>query len=316
MFSNSVKYLNNRSFKYKFNQPFNQVVEFYTNIDIFKKINFFGLIEKIDNSNKKKFFEKDYTMVFIWKKVIKIEFITIDYYQKQGQFCFSMKINKINSFKLPFNIIITTKFFEDLFDNSTLIIYEIGIGNPYQNSIANNILSLILNSPYLIQEKEFIAINKLIEKYIKSCKKEYIIYQSILINKPPLDIWNFLTNVSYIVNIVLKIPNHYAYSKGEKGKVGSNSIIYNTKTGYNINFRIKNAKINNDKIIVYMKKNVNCKKAVNHKLKIIITEISNNISLLQLEQNIPIYCNGIVVNTLKNFTKYFLEKCKIHIEKQ
>jgi hypothetical protein len=65
-----------------------------------------------------------------------------------------------------------------------------------------------------------------------------------------------------------------------------------------------------------MKKNVNCKKAVNHKLKIIITEISNNISLLQLEQNIPIYCNGIVVNTLKNFTKYFLEKCKIHIEKQ
>ena len=44
MFSNSVKYLNNRSFKYKFNQPFNQVVEFYTNIDIFKKINFLGLI--------------------------------------------------------------------------------------------------------------------------------------------------------------------------------------------------------------------------------------------------------------------------------
>ena len=315
MYSNSVEYLNNRSFIYKFNQPFNQIIEFYTNIDIFKKINFFGLIEKIENSNKKKFYEKDYIMVFNWKKVIKIELITIDHYQKQGEFSFSMKINKINSFKLPFYIIITTKFLKDIFDNSTLMIYEIGIGNPYQNYIANNILSLIINSPYLIQEKEFMKINDLMEKYMKFCKQEYIIYESILINKSPLEIWNFLTNVSYLVNIVLKLPNHNVYTQGERGKVGTNSIIYNTKNGYNINFRIKNAKISNDKIIVYLKKDVNKKKAVNNKLKIIITEISKNIALLQIEQNIPICCNGNIVDILTKFTKYFLDKCKIHIEK-
>ena len=38
MYSNSVEYLNNRSFIYKFNQPFNQIIDFYTNIDILKKL--------------------------------------------------------------------------------------------------------------------------------------------------------------------------------------------------------------------------------------------------------------------------------------
>ena len=63
-----------------------------------------------------------------------------------------------------------------------------------------------------------------------------------------------------------------------------------------------------------MKKDVNKKKAVNNKLKIIITEISKNIALLQIEQNIPICCNGNIVDILTKFTKYFLDKCKIHIE--
>ena len=314
MFSIHDNFINKRSFIYKFNQPFNQVVEFCTNIDIYKKVNFLGLIEKIETTNKKKFFELDCNTLFLWKKKIKIEFITINNYQNQGQFRFCMKIDKINSFKLPINVLFSINFLENIFDNSTLMIYEIGVDIPYPNNISNLTLNWIINNPLVIQKKEFIFINKLLEKYIYSCKREFSVYESILINKPVLEIWEVISNIPYLVNFILKIPLHTVKCQGEKGKVGSNFILYNLETDFIINFRIKNAKINKDKIIVYFKKEINGYKAINNKFKVIITEIGNNLSLLQIEHNIPIFCNGIIAQTLKNWTKFILYKCKIDIE--
>ena len=45
----------------------------------------------------------------------------------------------------------------------------------YQNTISNIIVNLIINYPYIIQEKEFIMINQYLEKYIYSCKREFSI---------------------------------------------------------------------------------------------------------------------------------------------
>ena len=315
MFSIHDNFINKRSFIYKFNQPFNQVVEFCTNIDIYKKVNFLGLIEKIETTNKKKFFELDCNTLFLWKKKIKIEFITINNYQNQGQFRFCMKIDKINSFKLPINVLFSINFLENIFDNSTLMIYEIGVDIPYPNNISNLTLNWIINNPLVIQKKEFIFINKLLEKYIYSCKREFSVYESILINKPVLEIWEVISNIPYLVNFILKIPFHTVKCQGEKGKVGSNAILFNLRTGYVINFRIKNTKINKDKIIVYFKKEINGQKAINNKFKIIITEINKNISLFQVEHNIPIYCSGNVTQILKQWTKFILHRCKIDLEK-
>ena len=314
MISYSIEPLETRNFFYKFNQPFNQVVEFCTNFDIFKKINFQELIELNGNSDKKKFFEKDYSMTFIWKKTVKIELITINNHQKQGIFSFSMKIDKINNFKLPINIIINTQFIENSYDNSTIMMYEIRFELFSQNSISNIILNLIINNPYIIQEKEFKMINQFLEQYIYSCKREFSIYESIIINQPFLYIWNIISNSSYLIDIILKIPHHKSISKGEKGKVGSSTLVYNLKTDYVMNFRIKNIKIYKDKIIVHFKKEYNGHKAINNKFKVIITEMSNNISLLQIEHNIPIYCSGIITEKLQNWTKYILSKCKYHLE--
>jgi hypothetical protein len=297
MFSIHDNFINKRSFIYKFNQPFNQVVEFCTNIDIYKKVNFLGLIEKIETTNKKKFFELDCNTLFLWKKKIKIEFITINNYQNQGQFRFCMKIDKINSFKLPINVLFSINFLENIFDNSTLMIYEIGVDIPYPNNISNLTLNWIINNPLVIQKKEFIFINKLLEKYIYSCKREFSVYESILINKPVLEIWEVISNIPYLVNFILKIPLHTVKCQGEKGKVGSNAILFNLRTGYVINFRIKNTKINKDKIIVYFKKEINGQKAINNKFKIIITEMNKNMSLFQVEHNIPI----IVLEMLLKF---------------
>lgn len=153
MFSIHDNFINKSSFIYKFNQPFNQVVEFCTNIDIYKKVNFLGLIEKIETTNKKKFFELDCNTLFLWKKKIKIEFITINNYQNQGQFRFCMKIDKINSFKLPINILFSINFLENIFDNSTLMIYEMGVDIPYPNNISNLTLNWIINNPLVIKKK-------------------------------------------------------------------------------------------------------------------------------------------------------------------
>ena len=300
---------------YKFNQPFNQVVEFCTNIDIYKKVNFLGLIEKIETTNKKKFFELDCNTLFLWKKKIKIEFITINNYQNQGQFRFCMKIDKINSFKLPINVLFSINFLENIFDNSTLMIQEIGIGFPYPNNITNLALNWIINNPLIIQKKEFIFINKVLEKYIYSSKREFSVYESILINKPVLEIWEVISNIPYLVNFILKIPLHTVKCQGEKGKVGSNAILYNLQTGYVINFRIKNTKVNKEKIIVYFKKEINGQKAINNKFKIIITEMNKNMSLFQVEHNIPIYSSGIVTQILKKWTRFILHRCKIDLEK-
>ena len=310
------EFLHKKSFIYKYNQPFNQVVEFCTNVDIFKKINFLGLIERIEITNKKKFFELDCNMFFFWKKKIKIEFITINNYQNQGQFRFCMKIDKINSFKLPINVLFSINFLENIFDNSTLMIYEIGVDIPYPNNISNLTLNWIINNPLVIQKKEFIFINKLLEKYIYSCKREFSVYESILINKPVLEIWEVISNIPYLVNFILKIPLHTVKCQGEKGKVGSNAILFNLRTGYVINFRIKNTKINKDKIIVYFKKEINGQKAINNKFKIIITEMNKNMSLFQVEHNIPIYCSGNVTQILKQWTKFILHRCKIYLEKK
>ena len=315
MFSFQDEFLQKRSYIYKFNQPFNQVVEFCTNIDIFKKANFLGLIDKIETTNKKKFFELDCNMLFFWKKKLKIEFITIKNCQNQGQFSFCMRINKINSFKLPINVLFSINFIENIFDNSTLMIQEIGIGIPYPNNITNLALNWIINNPLIIQKKEFIFINKVLEKYIYSSKREFSVYESILINKPVLEIWEVVSNIPYLVNYVLKIPLHTVKCQGEKGKVGSNAILYNLQTGYVINFRIKNTKVNKEKIIVYFKKEINGQKAINNKFKIIITEMNKNISLFQVEHNIPIYSSGIVTQILKKWTRFILHRCKIDLEK-
>ena len=315
MFSIHDNFINKRSFIYKFNQPFNQVVEYCTNIDIFKKANFLGLIDKIETTNKKKFFELDCNMLFFWKKKLKIEFITINNYQNQGQFRFCMKIDKINSFKLPINVLFSINFIENIFDNSTLMIQEIGIGFPYPNNITNLALNWIINNPLIIQKKEFIFINKVLEKYIYSSKREFSVYESILINKPVLEIWEVVSNIPYLVNYVLKIPLHTVKCQGEKGKVGSNAILYNLQTGYVINFRIKNTKVNKEKIIVYFKKEINGQKAINNKFKIIITEMNKNMSLFQVEHNIPIYSSGIVTQILKKWTRFILNRCKIDLEK-
>ena len=315
MFSFQDEFLQKRSYIYKFNQPFNQVVEFCTNIDIFKKANFLGLIEKIETTNKKKFFELDCNMLFFWKKKLKIEFITIKNCQNQGQFSFCMRINKINSFKLPINVLFSINFIENIFDNSTLMIQEIGIGFPYPNNITNLALNWIINNPLIIQKKEFIFINKVLEKYIYSSKREFSVYESILINKPVLEIWEVVSNIPYLVNYVLKIPLHTVKCQGEKGKVGSNAILYNLQTGYVINFRIKNTKVNKEKIIVYFKKEINGQKAINNKFKIIITEMNKNMSLFQVEHNIPIYSSGIVTQILKKWTRFILHRCKIDLEK-
>ncbi len=315
MFSFQDEFLQKRSYIYKYNQPFNQVVEFCTNIDIFKKANFLGLIDKIETTNKKKFFELDCNMLFFWKKKLKIEFITIKNCQNQGQFSFCMRINKINSFKLPINVLFSINFIENIFDNSTLMIQEIGIGFPYPNNITNLALNWIINNPLIIQKKEFIFINKVLEKYIYSSKREFSVYESILINKPVLEIWEVVSNIPYLVNYVLKIPLHTVKCQGEKGKVGSNAILYNLQTGYVINFRIKNTKVNKEKIIVYFKKEINGQKAINNKFKIIITEMNKNISLFQVEHNIPIYSSGIVTQILKKWTRFILHRCKIDLEK-
>lgn len=315
MFSFQDEFLQKRSYIYKFNQPFNQVVEFCTNIDIFKKANFLGLIDKIETTNKKKFFELDCNMLFFWKKKLKIEFITIKNCQNQGQFSFCMRINKINSFKLPINVLFSINFIENIFDNSTLMIQEIGIGFPYPNNITNLALNWIINNPLIIQKKEFIFINKVLEKYIYSSKREFSVYESILINKPVLEIWEVVSNIPYLVNYVLKIPLHTVKCQGEKGKVGSNAILYNLQTGYVINFRIKNTKVNKEKIIVYFKKEINGQKAINNKFKIIITEMNKNMSLFQVEHNIPIYSSGIVTQILKKWTRFILNRCKIDLEK-
>ncbi len=309
------EFLHKKSFIYKYNQPFNQVVEFCTNVDIFKKINFLGLIERIEITNKKKFFELDCNMFFFWKKKIKIEFITINNYQNQGQFSFLMKINKINSFKLPLNLLFSINFVENILDNSTLMIHEIGIGFPYPTNITSLAINWIINNPLIIQKKDFIFINKLLEKYIYTCKREFSVYESILIKKPVLEIWDIISNIPYLVNSILKIPLHSVKCQGEKGKVGSNAILYNLQTGYIINFRIKNTKVNKDKIIVYFKKEINGQKAINNKFKIIITEMNKNISLFQVEHNIPIYCSGIVTEVLKKWTRFILHRCKIDLEK-
>ena len=315
MFSFQDEFLQKRSYIYKYNQPFNQVVEFCTNIDIFKKANFLGLIDKIETTNKKKFFELDCNMLFFWKKKLKIEFITIKNCQNQGQFSFCMRINKINSFKLPINVLFSINFIENIFDNSTLMIQEIGIGFPYPNNITNLALNWIINNPLIIQKKEFIFINKVLEKYIYSSKREFSVYESILINKPVLEIWEVVSNIPYLVNYVLKIPLHTVKCQGEKGKVGSNAILYNLQTGYVINFRIKNTKVNKEKIIVYFKKEINGQKAINNKFKIIITEMNKNMSLFQVEHNIPIYSSGIVTQILKKWTRFILHRCKIDLEK-
>ena len=315
MFSFQDEFLQKRSYIYKYNQPFNQVVEFCTNIDIFKKANFLGLIDKIETTNKKKFFELDCNMLFFWKKKIKIEFITIKNYQNQSQFSFCMRINKINSFKLPINLLLSVNFVENIFDNSTLMIQEIGIGFPFPNNITNLALNWIINNPLIIQKKDFIFINKVLEKYIYSCKREFSVYESILINKPVLEIWEVVSNIPYLVNYILKIPLHTVKCQGEKGKVGSNAILYNLQTGYVINFRIKNTKVNKEKIIVYFKKEINGQKAINNKFKIIITEMNKNMSLFQVEHNIPIYSSGIVTQILKKWTRFILHRCKIDLEK-
>ncbi len=314
MITTQIESYQTKYFLYKYTQPFNQVVEFCTNMEILKKINFLGLIDRIENTNKKKIFEKDYCMIFTWKNTIKIEFVTTNHIQKQGHFSFSMKLDKINSFRLPLNIFFTINFFENSFDNSTYMFFEIGIGFPPQNNLSNLAISWIINNPYLISKKDFIVINKLLEQYLYSCKKEFSIFESILIKKPVLEIWDKISNIPYLVNIILKIPHHEVKCQGEKGKVGSNFILYNLETGFIINFRIKNAKINKDKIIVYFKKEINGYKAINNKFKVIITEIGSNLSLLQIEHNIPIYCSGIITEKLQNWTKYILNKCKYHLE--
>ena len=54
MTTTQIESYQTKYFLYKYTQPFNQVVEFCTNMEILKKINFLGLIDRIENTNKKK----------------------------------------------------------------------------------------------------------------------------------------------------------------------------------------------------------------------------------------------------------------------
>jgi hypothetical protein len=105
----------------------------------------------------------------------------------------------------------------------------------------------------------------------------------------------------------------FFYSYGIKGMQNYHCIISAENLGLLMHIRLKNLKIKDDKILAYFRKECNGHKALNHKFKIIITEICKNKSLFQIEYLVPANLNGYEIDLIKSWLNYILKKIKKYL---
>jgi len=153
-----------------------------------------------------------------------------------------------------------------------------------------------------------------LKKYIDNYKYDIPICNSIIVKNSPINIWEIYNNQEHFEKNVLKVKNHSVETKGEKNKKGFLVLLKNLKTGMNIKVRVKNIKIYENKIMVYLRKEVNGKKALNYKTKVIITEISKNFCIVQIDTFLSAGIKGNDLYKIQNWIKYILKKSKKELD--
>jgi len=290
---------------YKMNYPYKTVIEYLTP-EIFKKFNNNDLICPI---NSKKFNNQNIIIEFIWKNKFKLA-LKLENKKKEENLCYYLfKLIKINNYILPIDFFCKISYYNITCENNTLIINEIFVYTQIQNNFTAFILNMILSNPYLINANDIKSLCNLCEQYFYIMKKKFVLFKSIVINNSPIKIWNFVTDFEKLCS-TLKLKNHRIFSYGIKGMQNYHCIISAENLGLLTHFRLKNLKITEDKILAYFRKECNGRKALNNKIKIIITEISENKSLLQIEYLIPVNLNGKEMDLISLWLNYILKKIK------
>ena len=293
---------------YKMNYPYKTVIEYLTP-GIFQKLSNNDLISPL---NSKKISNKNIFFDFVWKNQLKLT-LKLEKKKIEENLChYLYKLIKINNFILPINFLHKISFYNMTCESHTLIINEIFINSQSQNFFTNFILNIIMSNPYLINSNDIKCLFNLCEKYFYIMKKKFILYKSIMINFSPIKIWNNINDFEKLPKI-LNLKNHRIFSYGIKGMQNYHCIISAENLGLLMHIRLKNLKIKEDKILAYFRKECNGHKALNHKIKIIITEISENKSLLQIEYLIPANLNGYEIDLIKSWLNYVLKRIKKYL---
>ena len=293
---------------YKMNYPYKTVIEYLTP-GIFQKLCNNDLISPL---NSKKISNKNIFYDFVWKNHLKLT-LKLEEKKIEENLCYYLyKLIKINNFILPINFLHKISFYNMTCENYTLIINEIFINSQTQNFFTNFILNTIMSNPYLINSNDIKSLFNLCEKYFYIMKKKFILYKSIMINYSPIKIWNNINDFEKLPKI-LNLKNHRIFSYGIKGMQNYHCIISAENLGLLMHIRLKNLKIKDDKILAYFRKECNGHKALNHKFKIIITEICKNKSLFQIEYLVPANLNGYEIDLIKSWLNYILKKIKKYL---
>ena len=307
---NSFQNQNNYQIRvcYKMKYPYKTVIDYLTP-GIFQKLSNNDLISPL---NSKKLSNRNIFFDFIWKNQLKLT-LKLEEKKIEENFCYYLyKLIKINNFILPITFLHKISFYNMTCEKDTLIINEIFINSQSKNFFTNFILNMVMSNPYLINSNDIKCLFHLCEKYFYIMKKKFILFKSIVLNYSPIKIWTNINDFEKLP-IILNLKNHRIFSYGIKGMQNYHCIISAENLGLLMHIRLKNIKIKEDKILAYFRKECNGHKALNHKFKVIITEISENQSLLQIEYLIPINLNGKEINLIGLWLNYILKKIKNYL---
>ena len=269
MFSKEEKYFNH-ILTYNFKENLCQIFSYFTSFSYFNNLHKNFIFTHLTCSNQNNFSNLD--LITSFELIINNDIMTLDLIEKQNSINYKLltyKITKINENKILniFNIFFS--FYVNTNDNSTVVVLEI-FGIKYYENLEN-----IGNSIKNFFFEEF-------KKFSIFLYKNYpynniINYESILINRPLMQIVKYLNNC--------KILNNCKY------------------------YKLIKIDGNKEKISIFLKNEISS-------MEINIIYLSIISSFVEIKRNFNIYLSGNDFINNKNADTYLLMRLKDKLEKE
>jgi len=298
----------NTPLNFTLNIPLEIIKKAFENKKSWVKIHLFGpnreILIKESNETYDLYFQKD---ILITKKFYLLCDTDISYK-------YILSIDKLNNIRIQFPFYYNCYYYKNTCDNSTKCFFKWTIYNNNNNysQICKRFISIIKHQffYYINKNTKKISVYKF-EQNIKDSVGYFLFYKSISIKNSIESYLNLLFNPKNIYGFKYHIITY----QGEKYKPGFSHIYINLKNGTIVSVRVKNFKLEYDKLIMHLKNRCNGKKPLISEEKIIINQLGKNLMLLSIFYRIPTIIKFENIKKIDKWYNFKLLKIKEELEK-
>lgn len=208
------------------------------------------------------------------------------------------KVTSINEQQVTSNFIITHHIYINSSDNTTVVIFEITSNledDPFVKMYLENI-----SKDYLFDLYSNISC------YLNHWKKNVVTIESIVINRPMKQVFEYISDCKKILKFLTMEQNNTI-----KMQNGNQYIIENEVKKTNISIKVKKVIIESDKCIIISEKTKNNLKS---DISFSIIKLSPITSFVVLENNIKFRVKGDYLSLLSEYNQQNLKEMKEVVE--